>query len=295
MKGEGNPNDARLARAIEVCRQQRVTCVLSDLLGYADVETDSARHWVASTETRRIGFGDSAPKQGGGTRIEVVLDFITSVQLQLIAEQIDERERPQPYESWWDTVPMWIRHALVEGMSVIVADVGRYFPSVPVPGIERALRRLRLDEESTDITLRVIRETNAAPDANGETRTGLPIADDELLWLIADVVLRPVDNRLSVDPLVAKHVRWVDDFYLAVDSSDVDRVLISLSEALDTEGFRLNERENKGVGFVDGLRTPRDDERTPRGDQPDDGGFQRRFVGCRSRTLSQPWSRGSVR
>ena len=244
MKGEGNPNATRLARAIEICRQRRAACVLSDPLGYADFETGSVRHRVG---TRRLAELDlvTRPKQGGGTRVEVVPDFITSVQFQLIAEQIDEREPPQTYESWWDTVPMWIRHALVEGMSVVVADVDRYFPTVSVLGIERALRRLGLDEESTEIALRLIRETNGAPDANGGTRTGLPVADDELLWLIADVVLRPVDKCLSVDPLVVKHIRWVDDFYVAIDSSDVDRVLITLSEALDTEGFRLNERKTR--------------------------------------------------
>ena len=218
--------------------------MLSDPLGYAEIEASSARHGVGAWTLAEVDIV-TRPKQGGGTRVEVVPDFITSMQLQLVAEQIEEREPPQPYESWWDAVPMWIRHALVEGMSVIVADVDTYFPSVSVPSIERALRRLQLDEKSTETTLGAIRDINTAPDATGRTRTGLPIADDELLWLIADVVLRPVDDRLSLDPHVARHTRWVDDFYLAVEATRVDQVLISLSDALDTEGFRLNESKTK--------------------------------------------------
>ena len=140
---------------------------------------------------------------------------------------------------------MWIRLALVEGLSVVVADVDSYFASIPASGIERALHCLDLDERSMETTLQTIRDMNAAPHRNGGTRTGLPVADDKLLWLIADVVLHPVDDHLSRDPLVVRHIRWVDDFLLAVDSNDVDRARASLSASLDTEGFRLNERKTR--------------------------------------------------
>ena len=244
MKGERQLNNNRVARAVENCRQRRAACVLSDPLGYAEFDAGSIGYRVGTRQPVEAELV-TRPKQGGGTRVEVVPNFITSVQLQLVADQIEEREPLQPYESWWDTVPTWIRHALVEGMSVVVADVDDFFPSMPVPGIERALRRLQINEEGTETTLRALRDINAVPDENGGTRTGLPITDDELLWIIADVVLRPVDDRLSLDPIVARHTRWVDDFYLAVDSTDVDRALGSLSEALDTEGFRLNDRKTR--------------------------------------------------
>ena len=140
---------------------------------------------------------------------------------------------------------MWIRLALVEGLSVVVADVENYFGSIPTSAIERALHLLELDERSIETTLQTIRDINAVAHREGGTRAGLPVTNHKLLWLIADVVLRPVDDHLSRDPFVARHIRLVDDFVLAVDSNDVDRALASLSASLDTEGFRLNERKTR--------------------------------------------------
>lgn len=243
-------NGKAVAAAIESCRQRQSACVLSDPLEYA--EFDGATSWChdgidkpaeADTFTR--------PKQGGGWRVEVVPDFSTSVELQLIAERVGEREPPQSYESWWDSVSMWIRHALVQGMAVIVADVENYFGSIPTSGIKRALHSLDLDEGSIETTLCAIHEVNSAPDFDGATRTGLPVVQDELVWLIADAVLRPVDQRLSLEPIVARHLRWVDDFFVAVDSNDVDQALISLSAALDAEGLRLNGTKTRVFGSVE--------------------------------------------
>lgn len=238
-----------VAAAIETCRQRQSACVLSDPLEYA--EFDDGLAWCrdaidvpaeADTFTR--------PKHGGGRRVEVVPDFSTSIELQLIAEQVEGREPPQSYESWWDTVSLWIRHALVEGMSVIVADVDNFFESIPALGIKRALHSLDLGEGTIERSLRAIHEINAAPDCDGTIRTGLPVLQDELVWLIADAALGPIDHRLSIDPIVARHMRWVDDFFVAVDSSDVDQALTSLSAALEAEGFRLNGTKTRVFGSV---------------------------------------------
>ena len=237
-------NSTSVARAIETCRQRRAAGVFSDPLGFAEYEAGSAGIRVGTQMPVDADFF-TRPKQIGGTRVEVVPDFITTVQLQLVAEQVAERELPHPYEYWTDTARLWIRHALVDGMSVIVADVKDYFPSIPTSGIRRALYRLQLSEQSIETTLCAIREINAVPDENGGTRTGLPISDEELLWLIADAVLRPVDDSLSVDPLVTRHIRWIDDFILAVDPAKVDRALVSLAEALGAEGFHLNGRKTR--------------------------------------------------
>ncbi len=235
---------SRVADAIEVCRQRRATSLLSDPLGHAEVESGSAECHVNTSMRAEVDLV-TRPKQGGGTRVEVVPDFMTSVRLQLITDGVSEGDQPQAYQSWWETVPTWIRLALVEGLSVVVADVDSYFASMPTSGIECALHRMELDERSIETTLQTISEINAVPHREGGTRTGLPVANHELIWLIANVVLRPVDDRVARDPLVARHIRWVDDFFLAVDSNDVDRALASLSASLDTEGFRLNERKTR--------------------------------------------------
>lgn len=234
----------RVADAIDVCRQRRVTSVLSDPLGHAEVGAGSAECLVDTPMRAEVDL-ITRPKQGGGTRVEVVPDFITSVRLQLITDGLGEEDQPQAYQSWWETVPTWIRLALVEGFSVVVADIDSYFASMPTSGIERALNRLELDERSIETTLQAISDINAVPHRDGGTRTGLPVTNHELIWLIADAVLRPVDDHVARDPLVARHIRWVDDFFLAVDSNDVDRALASLSASLDTEGFRLNERKTR--------------------------------------------------
>ena len=189
-------------------------------------------------------------KPGGGTRIEVVPDFMTSVHLQLIADGVGEDDLKQAYGSWWETVPMWIRLALVEGLFVVVADVENYFASIPTSAIERALHLLELDERNIETTLQTIRDINNVAHREGGTRAGLPVTNHKLLWLIADVVLRPVDDHLSRDPFVVRHIRLVDDFFLAVDPNDVDRALGSLSASLDAEGFRLNERKTRVLDSI---------------------------------------------
>ena len=237
-------NSTSVACAIETCRQRRAASVLSDPLGFAEYEAGSMDIRVATQMPVDADFF-TRPKQGGETRVEVVPDFFTTVQLQLVAEQVPEREPTHDYEYWTDTARLWIRHALVDGMSVILADVEDYFPSIPASGIRRALDRLQLTGDSIETTLSAIHEINTVPDENGGTRTGLPISDEELLWLLADAVLCPVDDCLSVDPLVSRHTRWIDDFILAVDSPNVDRALVTLSDALAAEGFHLNERKTR--------------------------------------------------
>lgn len=234
----------RVADAIEVCRQRRATSVLSDPLGHAEVDAGSVEYGVDTPLRPEVDLL-IRPKPGGGTRIEVVPDFMTSVHLQLIADRVSEDDLQHAYGSWWETVPIWVRLALVEGLTVVVADVENYFASIPTSAIERAVHLLELDERSAETTLQTIRDISAVAHREGGTRAGLPVTNHKLLWLIADVVLRPVDDYLSNDPFVVRHIRLVDDFVLAVDPNAVDRALASLSASLDTEGFRLNERKTR--------------------------------------------------
>lgn len=237
-------NSPCIASAIEICRRRRAAGVLPDPLGFAEYRTESARSIVPKnirTEAEMI----TRSKPAGGTRVEVVPDFITSIRLQCVADQVPDRKQPQPYDYWWETVPLWIQHALVEGMTVIVADIDNYFPAISESQIKQALERLGLEQESVDMGLSAIRAINEHPDENGRKRTGLPIADEELIWLIADDVLRPVDDRLSIDPVVVRHIRWIDDFFIAVDPDNVDPAIVFLSEVLEKEGLRLNQHKTK--------------------------------------------------
>ena len=237
------PRDERaVAAAIEACRQRRSVDVLADPLGFPEFDIAA---WRQRTDGMPVEVETyTRPKQGGGARVEVVPDFATSVAFQLAAERLGG-EPIRPYASWWETVPMWIRHALVDGMSVIVADVEDYFGSLPESGIERALASLELDAGTVETMLGAIREINAIPDSSGATRSGLPVSQDDLLWRVADAALSPVDEALAREPMVARHVRWVDDFFIATPPSDVDHVLHVLCAALADEGLRLNSSKTK--------------------------------------------------
>ena len=237
-------NSPCIASAIETCRRRRAAGVLSDPLGFAEYGSDSGDS-VFRMNIRTEAEMITRPKPVGGTRVEVVPDFITSIRLQCVAEQVANRKQPQPYDYWWETVPLWIQHALVEGMTVIVADIDNYFPAITESQIKQALMRLGLNQEGIDVALSAFHAINELPDEKGRKRTGLPIADEELIWLIADDVLRPVDDCLSNEPVVVRHIRWIDDFFVAVDSDNVDPAMVFLSEVLEKAGLRLNQHKTK--------------------------------------------------
>ena len=231
-----------VAAAVETCRQRRSVDVLADPLGFPEFDIAAWRQCTDGMPVEVEAY--TRPKQGGGTRVEVVPDFATSVALQVAADRLGG-EPVRAYASWWETVPMWIRHALVEGMAVIVADVEDYFGSLPGSGIARALRSLDLDDGTVETTLGAIRKINAVPDAGGASRSGLPVSQDDLLWRVADAALSPVDETLAREPMVARHVRWVDDFFIAAPPGDVDQVLRVLRTALAAEGMRLNSSKTR--------------------------------------------------
>lgn len=239
---DGFPDGRAIAVATEACRQKVSANDLADPLAFPEFDIAA---WRGRTDALPVEVDTfTRPKQWGGTRVEVVPDFATSVALQLAADRVGG-EPTHPYESRWDTVQLWIRHALVEGLSVIVADVEDYFESLPGLAIERALRRLDLDDGTVEATQRTLREINAVPDLRGTCRSGLPVSQDDLVWLVADAALRPVDESLACERTVARHVRWVDDFFIAAHASHVDQVLHVLAEALDAEGIRLNSRKTR--------------------------------------------------
>ena len=197
--------------------------------------------------------------------MEVIPDFETSVRLQIVAAKLVEGglhvphsasalevtrgERPR-YALWSETVPMWVRHMLVGGTTVVVADVEDYFGSVPACRIASALRAAQLDPRSIESTLHTVCDINSAPDYRGATRTGLPVSQDDLFWHIADLALTTVDERLHREPGIIRHIRWIDDFYVAVDVDGVEDALRTLSAALESIGLRLNEAKTRVLGSL---------------------------------------------
>lgn len=262
--GPAGGETAELLAAIDVCRKRRNKSLLADLPGYGDLDGGA---WLVDGAMRQpveVEF-ISRPKSAGGTRLEVVPDFETSVRLQLVAVRLMEHGLDLPhsasaaeatrgqeagYALWSETIPMWVRHMLVAGLTVVVADVEDYFGSLPISRIASALRDARLDPTSIEETLRIVRDINSTPDHRGAVRTGLPVSQDDLFWHVADLALRPVDELLSRDTVVTGHIRWVDDFYVAVEPGGVEDALATLSAALESMGLRLNETKTRVLGSL---------------------------------------------
>ena len=247
--------------AIEVCRQRWARSLLADPLAYAEFDDKCAHRQFAASQPVDVDFV-TRPKQCGGTRLEILPDFATSVQLQILAQRLSDGDLSlphsfsakifspkcmvvQPYEHWWEPISTWIRQRLVEGKTVIVADIRNYFSAISMSTIKHALRSVHLDEQDIERTLKTVSDINSTPAPDGTTRPGLPVSHDSLFWLVADLVLRPVDEWLSRNSFILGHVRWVDDFFIAVDPAFTDRVLTEFSTALQKCGFRLNESKTR--------------------------------------------------
>ena len=247
--------------AIEVCRQRWARSPLADPLEYAEFDNQSVDRQLWASHPVEVDFV-TRPKQYCGARMEVLPDFGTSVQLQILAQRLSQNKLPlphsfsaaifsprrmvvQPYDHWWEPISTWIRKGLVEGKAVILADIRNYFAAISMSTIELALRSVHLDEQDIEGTLQTVSEINSTPAQDGTTRSGLPVSHDSLFWIVADLVLRPVDEWLSRNTFILGHVRWVDDFFLVVDPAVTDRVLAELSTALQTKGFRMNDSKTR--------------------------------------------------
>lgn len=242
-----------LQAALAECEQRWAQGLFIDPLGFPQfhdtphtVNAQNAPPVEAELVTR--------PKTGGGTRLEVVPDCVTSLRLQVVARRLRDRILPSPYSVlsaqspgsqqyalWSDTIPLWIRHMLVDGKTVLVADIEGYFGSVSPSLIESALNCAGLDDAIIGGVSDTIQAINSIPDHTGATRRGIPVSQDDLFWYVADLVLRPVDKRLAQHAGIAGHLRWVDDFFIAVDdTATVAHALRALSAALDPMGLHLN-------------------------------------------------------
>ena len=242
-----------LQAALAECEQRWAQNLFADALGssqFHDPLLSVAAQNAPPVEAELV----TRPKSTGGTRLEAVLDYVTSLRLQVVARRLRDRIRPSPYSVlsaqcpgseqyalWSDTIPLWIRHMLVDGKTVLVADVEDYFCSVHPRLIEDALNRAGLDEATIADVSNTIHAINSIPDVTGATRRGLPVSEDDLFWYIADLILRPIDDLLEQHASVAAHLRWIDDFFIAVDDTvGADNAVRILSAALAPMGLRIN-------------------------------------------------------
>ena len=247
------PANAELRAAFAECQQRWTQSLFIDPLSRSqayDTALTVDPHCVLPIEAELV----TRPKAGGGTRLEVVPDCLTSLRLQTVARRLRDRILPSPhsvlsahspgsqqYALWSETIPLWIRHMLEDGKTVLVADIEDYFGSVPQPLIQSALARAGLDDATVDSVTDTINRINAIPDRTGATRTGLPVSQDDLFWYVADLALRPIDQHLARHAGIAGYLRWIDDFFVAVDDSAATAsTLRVLSAALAPLGLRLN-------------------------------------------------------
>jgi hypothetical protein len=251
--------------AWSTCRAARRRWLISDPLGYAEVEIAGFPAWPPSGEPRVVEVDfHTKPKQSGGLRLEVLPDVFTGTYLQAVADRLGERDldlksslsarlfglrlkQENPYEVWSSTVPTWIQRELVSGRVVVIADIREYFGSITRQQIEGALRKAALDEDILQEALCLIDSLNAVPDAHGATRSGLPVAPEEFFWLVADLVLGPVDEALGRTLPSPACARWVDDFLIATNPGGGDRALTKLDAVLESHGFRLNHAKTRVV------------------------------------------------
>ena len=230
-----------------------------DPLGYPELDEPCLGGRLEASTPVEVEF-TTRSKVTGGLRLEVVPDCVTSVELELIAQQIAlgpdsvavptelrESRATQSYEQWSETIPTWIRRMLVDGRTIVVADIHDYFPSIRSPLVERAMVDAGLIEQDVARVTDAIRDINAIPDDTGGTRSGLPVSEDDLFWQIADLVLQPIDELLTRNGAVVGHFRWVDDFYIAVDADAVPQALEFLSAAVESIGLELNEGKTRVI------------------------------------------------
>jgi len=244
--------------AWSICQAARRRWLMTDPLGYPEFELRGRPPLLSPDDggPPEIEF-QSKPRQGGGLRQEVLFDVVTATFLQAVANRLSERnlglahslsarlfglrlKEENPYQLWSTTVPAWIRSELAEGRVVILGDVRNYYGSIGRGEIERALHRGALGDTLVAEILARLDAINAIPDAEGSTRSGLPVAPEEFIWLLADLVLAPVDEEVARSPGVLGYARWVDDILIATNAGNADRVIELLRGALRAHGLDLN-------------------------------------------------------
>lgn len=257
---------AELWAAWSTCQAERERWLISDPLRYAEFELTGVPPTVSQAEPHAVEVESlTKPKQSGGVRLEVFLDVRSATFLQAVANRLGEGDlglehslsaplfglrlkQENPYELWSASVLTWIRRELSFGRAVVMVDLVDYFGSVKPTQIELALRAAGLGGELLEHTRRMLEAISLAPDLSGQIRSGLPISPEELYWLVADLVLAPIDAAIEGAPSIRSHARWVDDFLLAVEPRHIDAGVQEMETVLEDHGFRLNRAKTRVFG-----------------------------------------------
>ena len=255
------PNDLRIASAN--CRQGRRRWLVADPLDYAEFDSGGVVFPMPSRVTLPVEADfQTRPRQSGGVRLEILPDIFTSTYLQAVADWIGDRDlgldnslsaslfqirlkSENPYEVWSTSVPAWIRGELGSGRAVVVADLHDYFGSVTASQVAAALRSTGLADELLDGATQLIAAINALPDQMASTRSGIPVVPEDFFWLVADLVMGPVDAAIRRSPSTLSYARWVDDFFIATNRGTVGQVAGELATIVQAHGFRLNDAKTR--------------------------------------------------
>lgn len=122
---------------------------------------------------------------------------------------------------------------------LLFADVRECYRSISSDVVASSLRALGCDGASADAVrafLHVLQDRGVE---------GLPVGPDPSA-VLANAVLAEADRAL--ERLGAPHLRWVDDFVVAVDGSRRAAAVLEVTrEALDRVGLRLNDAKTRLV------------------------------------------------
>jgi len=260
---QGIATQNELLAAWAVCRAARDTWLVGDPLRFVDFDALGAPPEVNSWSHELLeSLVVSRPKPSGGIRYEFFLDPFSATVLQVVAERIMQtRQLPvasvsarlfgirlreaDPYDLWTGSIPVWIRRQLGVGRTVVAADIANFFPCISRSRIEAVLAALGEPALADEIlaTFDILNQSGRVEIA------GLPVAPDEIFWLIADLSLQEFDDILRADPMVTDHVRWVDDVYVAVPSERAGDAEKLINSAAQQCGFSLNPAKTQH--FVD--------------------------------------------
>ena len=237
--------------------------LVSDPLRFADVDASAASmlNVVGGKEIPVEVEIVTRPKGNRGTREEVFPDVTTSVFLQLVADRIADtitepgdslsirlfgvRLRGQnPYDAWTSAVTSWLRSELDAGRVVIVCDLKDYFTNIQKEHVEQALAG-RIAEPFSVQALRLLDAIHDHCQIQGRQTKGLPVCPADFFWLIADLVLWPLDREIRRSPHVMRYARWVDDLFISTTPSHLEQVTARIEAAAAGLGFALNSTKTR--------------------------------------------------
>jgi hypothetical protein len=261
----------RLPEAFRTALRDREQWPLPDLLSYRDIWLDGQIYLPASADWVVDVDLVTKPKQGGGVRIERLLDIFTGTLLQNVSDALASANassqrllradlpftfmRPDglhQYEMWAKALTAWLQERLIEGRAVLIVDFADFFSSIHFDQIRQALASAGLAADIGEAVISIFNRINSACDGLSHTK-GLPIVPDHIVWAIADLVLRRFDEHAMLQPSVTNYTRWVDDCFIACDAMRTSEALQRISDLAKVHGFNLNPAKTRVLSSLEDL------------------------------------------